>query len=312
MRRWVLIGAAAVALGAAWFFKVPAVGWYLWQMQAGAAQMRVMGVWLPNYGVTIEAKPVAGLSRNASGLTYSVASETLFTVINQPPQLAELSTDGRLLRLLPIRGGSDPEGISHVADDLFVISDEGSQTLHWVRIGPDDTEVDLTGTPRLKLRVDAFDNMGFEGISWDNDRKRLFVVQEMLPLRVLVFDGLEGLLAGGPLNMAVGEWKVPDAATLFVRDLSSITLHEPTGHVLILSHMSAMVVEYDPDGIPVSALPLWGGFAGLSDGVPQAEGLAFGPDGAMYVISEPNLFYRFDPDPVPVWAKGPGQAGVGR
>ena len=31
--------------------------------------------------------------------------------------------------------------------------------------------------------------------------------------------------------------------------------------------------------------------------VPQAEGVAVGPRGEIFLISEPNLFYRFDPPP---------------
>jgi uncharacterized protein YjiK len=42
---------------------------------------------------------------------------------------------------------------------------------------------------------------------------------------------------------------------------------------------------------------------GLSRRVPQAEGLAVGPDGAIYVLSEPNLFYRFERETKAAWAE---------
>ena len=80
-------------------------------------------------------------------------------------------------------------------------------------------------------------------------------------------------------------------------DLSSLTLHEPTSHLLLLSDESALVVEYAADGRPISLMPLWRGFHGLQRKVPQPEGLAVGPDGAIYVVSEPNLFYRFERPP---------------
>jgi len=44
-------------------------------------------------------------------------------------------------------------------------------------------------------------------------------------------------------------------------------------------------------------MPLWRGFHGLQRKVPQPEGLAVGPNGAIYVLSEPNLFYRFERPP---------------
>ena len=70
-----------------------------------------------------------------------------------------------------------------------------------------------------------------------------------------------------------------------------------TGHLLLLSDESALVVEYAADGQPISMMPLWRGLHGLRRKVPQPEGLAVGPDGAIYVLSEPNLFYRFERPP---------------
>jgi uncharacterized protein YjiK len=62
-------------------------------------------------------------------------------------------------------------------------------------------------------------------------------------------------------------------------------------------------VEYRYDGTPVSILPMWAGLHGLSAFVPQAEGVALGNDGALYVISEPNLFYRFERTDAPSWVQ---------
>ena len=100
--------------------------------------------------------------------------------------------------------------------------------------------------------------------------------------------------AANGFNIDISEWKSSSAASLFMSDLSSLTLHEPTGHLLLLSDESALVVEYAPDGQPIGMLPLWRGFNGLQRKVPQPEGLAVGPDNAIYVLSEPNLFYRFE------------------
>ena len=56
-----------------------------------------------------------------------------------------------------------------------------------------------------------------------------------------------------------------------------------------------MVVEYSPDGQPLSMLGLRRGFHGLQRTIPQAEGLAIDSQRRIYVVSEPNLFYRFVP-----------------
>lgn len=296
-RRWLWAALLLVAGLFVGYFKVPALGYYWLSTSLNAAQWQGSALWLPDYRVAIEERPIQGLTRNASGLTFNTETGTLFTVINRPAQVAELSTDGRLLRVIPLDGAKDPEGITYVQGDSYVIADEHSHGLYWVQIRPDTARVSVAGRPSLRLSIDSVHNSSFEGVSWDSAHKRLFVVKEKLPLRVLVISGLDAFNASTGFNIDISEWKSSRAASLFMSDLSSLTLHEPTGHLLLLSDESALVVEYAADGQPISMLPLWRGFHGLQRKVPQPEGLAVGPDGAIYVLSEPNLFYRFERPP---------------
>jgi uncharacterized protein YjiK len=54
-----------------------------------------------------------------------------------------------------------------------------------------------------------------------------------------------------------------------------------------------MIVEMDANGTPVSSFSLRGGNQGLTEDIPQAEGITMDDHGTLYVISEPNLFYAF-------------------
>lgn len=250
---------------------------------------------LADYRVGIEGAEIAGLADNTSGLTFSPATGTLFTAINRPAELAELSQDGQLLRRIPLTGASDVEGITHVEGDRFILVDEGRHRLSWVTITPQTAGIDLAAAPFLTLDLGAFENMGFEGISWDQRRKELVIVQEMWPVRVLVIGGLDQAVLGQGLGVTVREWHPDSWAGHFVTDLSSVTVHDSTGNMLLLSDMSSILAEYAPDGTPLGLMTLWSGWHGLTRSVPQAEGVAIGPKGEIFVVSEPNLFYRFDP-----------------
>jgi uncharacterized protein YjiK len=81
--------------------------------------------------------------------------------------------------------------------------------------------------------------------------------------------------------------------SLFVRDLSALQYEERTGHLLALSDESRLILELALDGQPISSLLLWPGLHGLRRSVPQPEGLAMDDQGVLYLVSEPNLFYRF-------------------
>lgn len=263
---------------------------------------RLLGAWLDGpaedgrlgldrYTVAAEAIPIEGLQGNVSGLTFNQASGTLFTVINRPAEVAELTPDGRLLRRLALPGLADPEGITHVEGDLFIVADESDSRLHLLRIAPGAPAVARLSTVRLDLG--PFRNLGFEGISWNESDAELFVVNEKWPRRVLTVRGFPLPGAGGAAPLDVAPWTGPGGWGLLGSDLSSVSIHRRSGHVLLLSEESAVLAEYTRSGDIRGLLPLWAGWHGLRRKVPQPEGVALGPDDTIYLVSEPNLLYRY-------------------
>lgn len=147
------------------YFKLPALGYYWLSTSLNAARWQGSALWLPDYRVAIEGQPIQGLTRNTSGRTFNTETGTLFTVINRPAQIAELSTEGRRLRVIPLDGARDPEGITYVQADTYVIADEHNHGLYWVQIRPDTARVSVAGRPSLHLSIDRVHNSSFEGVS---------------------------------------------------------------------------------------------------------------------------------------------------
>jgi uncharacterized protein YjiK len=233
------------------------------------------------------------LADDVSALTYNPERGTLFTVLNTRPIVVELTLAGEILRRIEVLGAHDLEGLTHVVHNRYVLAEEQKQRLWVVVIEDDAAVISLDTAPSLTLAIDIYDNKGFEGLSYDGRGKRLLVVKERNPLRVLAITGFVEADPHAPADIRITEVKLPRSPKLFVRDLSSLTVHEPSGQLLLLSDQSRLVVAYDGNGNPVSMLPLWRGFRGLKASVPQAEGLAMDKEGRIYIVSEPNLFYRF-------------------
>lgn len=257
------------------------------------------GLGLAGYRVEIEARPVAGITDNLSGLTFSNRTGTLFATINRPAQIVELSPEGRLLRRIALTGASDVEAITHVEGDSFLISDEASSRVSRVRIGAWTASLDLATAPHWQLPAARFRNLGIEGLSWDPKAGRAIVAREMWPLRITVIDGLAGQGAGAPQMPAAlpavttQVWEPRLGLGHSFADVSSVSVLDGSGGVLLLSHLSAALAEFSADGTPLGLMLLWPGRHGLKARVPQAEGVTTGPDGSIYIVSEPNLFYRF-------------------
>jgi uncharacterized protein YjiK len=290
-RRWLFCLPALVlcvlAVCFAWYFRLPALIWYWPDSEAGKDRLG-----LSSYRTVIEARPIAGLKNNTSALTYNPQTGTLFTAINHPPQIAELTTDGKLLRTIPVNGAEDLEGITHVRDEFFVLVDERKHEIRSIPVTRQTDRIDLADAPRLAMGIMLGGNIGFEGIAWDEKRQRLFVAKEKTPANIFAIDGLSEW--GGKMDLRIREWQAKQPFSRFMRDLSSLSLADTTGNLLLLSDESAMLAEYDQHGELLGILLLWPGWHGLTRLVPQAEGVTVDENGVIYMVSEPNLFYRFE------------------
>jgi len=264
--------------------------WFNWQVFWQGSDAQALG--LEDYEVVIEARAIEGLEDNVSALSFDPQRRTLFTVTNKDPELVELSLDGRILRRIPLIGFGDAEAVEYVSPGIYVISDEYDQRLIKVHVDDNTRFLDSADAEQLTLGIDAGGNSGFEGLAYDNQGQRLFVAKERKPVQIIEVRGFPKLDPKSPNVLEVTSSKRRDAG-LFVRDLSSLQFDERSGHLLALSDESRQILELDTEGRPVGNVSLSKGSMGLSKSVPQAEGIAMGDDGTLYVVSEPNLFYVF-------------------
>ena len=98
------------------------------------------------------------------------------------------------------------------------------------------------------------------------------------------------LLPSRPKTPLLDRVRVPSD----MRNLSALAVDPRTGHLLALSADSHLLLELDEKGEQVSFMTLLGGFNGLKRTIPRAEGVTMDERGTLYMVSEPNLFYRFE------------------
>ncbi|MBH3430864.1 SdiA-regulated domain-containing protein [Pseudomonas alkylphenolica] len=243
-------------------------------------------IWLPDYQADIDAKVLPGMEDDeASDLTYNPASKTLFAVMGKNPFLVELTLDGDVLRKMPLVGWSNPEGVAMLEGGRLAIVDERDHTLTIVTLTADTQSLNIADFTPYDLGPSANQNKAFEGVAWDPLQKRILLGEERPP-------ALFSLSSDGHSPLTGDKQRLPNDE-LDLRNLSALGVDPRTGHLLVLSADSNMLLELDEKGEQVSFMTLLGGFNGLSKRIPRAEGVAMDEHGTLYIVSEPNLFYRF-------------------
>ncbi|MFJ2483822.1 SdiA-regulated domain-containing protein [Pseudomonas sp. NPDC087598] len=287
--RWyawlLLVIAAAYALAFAMHWDDRGVLWLQERFESQAEQKE--SIWLPDYRVVIDAKPLTGMEKDeASDLSYNPQTKTLFSVMGKNPFLAELTLQGEVLRKMPLVGWSNPEGLTVMENGLMAIVDERQHMLSIVKVDADTRELNIANFPKYDLGPSKDQNKAFEAIAWDPRNHQLLLGEERPPaLFTWKSDGSQ-TLNGDKQKLASDE--------LDIRNLSALAIDPRTGHMLVLSADSHLLLELDEKGEQVSFMTLLGGFNGLKKTIPRAEGVTMDEVDTLYMVSEPNLFYRFE------------------
>lgn len=283
---WLLLAiAAAYGLAFAMHWDDRGLLWVLERFESKAEQKE--SIWLPDYRVVIDAKSLPGMEKDeASDLAYNPQTKTLFSVMGKNPFLVELSLQGEVLRKMPLVGWSNPEGLSAMENGLMAIVDERQHMLSIVKVDADTRELNIANFPKYDLGPSKDQNKAFEAITWDPRNQQLLLGEERPPaLFTWQSDGGQ-TLKGDKQKLSSDE--------LDIRNLSALATDPRTGHLLVLSADSHLLLELDEKGEQVSFMTLLGGFNGLKNTIPRAEGVTMDEAGTLYMVSEPNLFYRFE------------------
>ncbi|CRM19503.1 MULTISPECIES: SdiA-regulated domain-containing protein [Pseudomonas] len=283
---WVFL-AGAILYGIAWAMHWDDRG-VLWVLEGFESPAeRRESVWLPDYHVVIDAKLLPGMEKDeASDLSYNPQTKTLFSVMGKNPFLVELSLQGDVLRKMPLNGWNNPEGVTVMENGLMAVVDERQHSLTLIKVDAGTTALNKADFPSYDLGPSADQNKAFEAITWDKRNQQLVLGEERPPALFTWKSSGSQTLVGDKQKLASTE--------LDMRNLSALAVDPRTGHLLVLSADSHLLLELDEKGEQVSFMTLLGGFNGLKDTIPRAEGVTMDESGTLYIVSEPNLFYRFE------------------
>ncbi|VVN13575.1 SdiA-regulated domain-containing protein [Pseudomonas fluorescens] len=287
--RWyswlLLVAAAAYGLAFAMHWDDRGVLWVLERFKSPTERQE--SIWLPDYRAVIDAKLLPGMEKDeASDLTYDPQTKTLFSVMGNKPFLVELTLQGDVLRKMPLVGWSNPEGVTAMGNGLLAIVDEREHLLSIVKVDADTRELNIANFPKYDLGPSKNQNKAFEAIAWDSRNQHLLLGEERPP-------ALFSWKSDGSQTLEGDKQKIV-SDELDIRNLSALAIDPRTGHTLVLSADSHLLLELDEKGEQVSFMTLLGAFNGLKKTIPRAEGVTMDEAGILYMVSEPNLFYRFE------------------
>lgn len=241
---------------------------------------------LADYHIIINKKSVKGITSNLSALTWNQDTHTLFATLNKPPTIVELSTNGELIRNIATKGIRDPEAIEYIGNNQFIIADERHHKLLKATIDKTTTLIDGHSLPQMKVgEVQKF-NKGLEGLAYNSESKTIYASNESDPIIIYKVTGFieDQDITVTELNR---NW------SLLIDDISGLHFYQPYQHLLVLSDESKLILEVATNNQIVGCMPLIRNQYGLLSNIRQPEGITMDDKDNLYIVSEPNLFYKF-------------------
>ncbi len=139
------------------------------------------------------------------------------------------------------------------------------------------------------MNLDGYGNKGLEGIAVDYVTNTIYTVRERDPMKLIKITGF----IENKNRITIENYNQIEVDDLYMDDLSGLHFDVNTNHLLMLSDESKTLAEIDLKGNKVSYMDLEKGFNNLNRSIPQAEGVTLDDKGNLYIISEPNLLYRY-------------------
>ena len=230
-----------------------------------------------------EAMTAVGV-REASGIAWH-PSPGRFFVVGDRGSLAELEPSGAVVATHKVKGNLEDVTVHSPSGRLVLLAEKKGELVVWDPASASETArfpLDVAG---ILGREPADRNQGFEGIVFRAEAGRpgggvFHLVHQRKPARLvtLAFDP-----AGEPRTLGASD-VVSRHPLKPYDDLTAVTWSERLGRLLVIADSADRLLVVSPDGaIDVDeALP--GG---------QQEGLALGPDGALWVADEKQGLLRF-------------------
>lgn len=255
---------------------------------------REENIWLPDFHVVIDAKPIDPDLTNLSGVTYDYDNDRLLAVTNKGPmQLLTMDKNGTISGRYPLIGFDDTEGLAYLGNGRVALCDDELQQLDIITLPTQPRPILAEEAEFIALLINPdSNNKGFEGVTYDPVHDRLFAIKERNPRQLFEVSGVMRSIDQGRLQIKITDRIDWVEHNVFARDLSDGYYDPRTGNLLLLSDQSRSITELDRDGRFVSFRSLLGGISGLRHSAPQPEGITMDRDGNLYVVSEPNLFYK--------------------
>lgn len=242
---------------------------------------------LNNFELAEEVVTITEIYGDLSGLTYNPLTGTFFGPSNGIPMIFEIDTDGSHIRTISLNGFQDTEGLVWIGgNDYFVIEERKGRAVK-ITIETSTAVIDYP-TEYIQLSGNWGNNLGLEGVAYHEGT--LFLLKEKSPAALYVVEIPDNL----PQTVTPSNLFDISANNFGCSDFSGMQYH-PNGNLLLLSHEAQALIETDMTGSEISRLHLGKSGAGgtLWEGIVQAEGVSVDNQGDMYVVSEPNTFYKF-------------------